>query len=932
MSARGTPVLLNRDEERRVLDGLIERARGRRSAVLVVRGEAGIGKTALLRDCARRASGFRVAWAAGVESEMELPFAGLHQLCAPMLDRLDGLPAPQRAALAVALGVESGAPPDRFLIGLATLSLLAKVAEERPLLCVVEDAQWLDAASGQVLGFVGRRLVAESVALMFAVRDPSAPRELAGLPDLALDGLPELDARTLLATVVPGRLDERLRNRLIAETRGNPLALLELPHDLAASHVPVVLRESHPRSLTERLEAGFVRQLDALSPNVRRLLLVAAAEPIDDPPLIWRAAERLGLNPSLAAESNGLLQVDEHVVFRHPLVRAAVYRSAPARERQAVHLALAEAADAETDADRRAWHRAAAATGPDEEIASELERSASRAQARGGLTAAAAFLRRSFALTRDPAQRGQRALAAAQASLQAGAFDAARGLLGVAASAPLDDFQRAQIDLWRGRVAFASGLGSDAPPLLLKAAQQLESHDPTLARETYLNAWGAAVFAGGDVLLDICRAARSMPPPAEPPRPLEALLDGLTWLVTDGHAAATPTLQQAAAAFDELPRADVLHWGWAARAAAALVWDFDEMSAIAARQVRLVRDAGALAQLPLHLSQLALARVWMGEFSEAESLVAESDSVAAATGSKIAPYTDLRLRSLQGRQAETITAIAGAHAHAAAEGQGMASSWAHWAGAVLANGLGRHHDAVLAAQQATSDGLNPFMSMWALPELVEAAAHVGDDQLARTAFARLAKTTEHAGADAPRGIEARCGALVSEGGAAEELFREAVDRLSRTRVRPELARAHLLYGEWLHREGRRDDARTSLHVAHSMLAGIGMEAFADRARRGLLATGANVQSLPRARRDDLSAQERQIAQLAEEGLSNPEIGAQLFLSPRTVEWHLSKVFAKLGIRSRRELAEALSMAGSEEPSRPSSGVDDRVPPPRDPPG
>src|SRR3954469_2799239 len=468
MVGRRPPVLLGRAEERELLDRLLENVRAGQSAVLVVRGEAGVGKTALLHYCAPPASGFRVARIAGGEAEMELPFAGLHQLCAPMLGRLGALPQPQQVALGVALGLSSGPAPDRFLVALAALSLLAEVAAERPLFCLVEDAQWLDDASGQVLGFVARRLLAESVAIVFAVRDPPGERELSGLPELRLGGLPENDARALLASVIPGRLDERGRDRLIAETRGNPLAILELPRGLAATQLPGAFGLPGAHALSGRIEESFLRRLEALPEETRLLLLVAAAEPVDDPLLVWRAAERLGigLSGATAEDTEGLLAIGERVTFLHPLVRSAVYRSASAPERRAVHLTLAHVTDAQVDEDRRAWHLAAAAPAPNEEVAFELDRSAGRARARGGLAAAAAFLRRSVALTRDPARRVDRALAAAQASLHAGAFEAALELLATAEAGMPDELQSARVDLLRGQVASASA-GTDAPAQLL---------------------------------------------------------------------------------------------------------------------------------------------------------------------------------------------------------------------------------------------------------------------------------------------------------------------------------------------------------------------------------------------------------------------------------------------------------------------------------
>jgi DNA-binding CsgD family transcriptional regulator len=919
MAANRRLAFLGRTSEREVLDRLLENVRGGQSAVLVIRGEAGVGKTALLHYCARQASGFRVAKIAGVESEMELPFAGLHQLCAPMLDRLDALPEPQRAALGVALGVSSGAAPDRFLVALAALSLLAEVAAERPLLCLVDDAQWLDAASGQVLGFVARRLLAESVAIVFAVRDPTDEHELVGLPELALGGLPEQDARALLATVLPGRLEERVRDRLVAETRGNPLALLELPRGLTATPLPGGFGLLGADTLSGRIEESFLERLEALPEDERSLLLVAAAEPVGDPLLVWGAADRLGIEDSAAAgaEMDGLLTIGERVTFRHPLVRSAVYRSAPAHERRAVHLALAEATDREVDPDRRAWHLAAAAPGPDEEVALELEHSAGRAQARGGLAAAAAFLQRSVALTRDPARRADRALAAAQANLHAGAFDATLGLLAAAETGALDELQRARAELLRGQVAFASSVGNDAPPLLLKAAEALERLDVELARETYLDAWGAALFAGrlattGD-LLEVSRAARSAPPPTHPQGPSDLLLDGLALLMTEGRAAAAPTLRRATLAFaDEKHPAEAnFRWGWLTTVPSNVLWDDDSWHAINARQLQAARDAGALARLPIDLTALAILVAWWGDFAKAAAVIAEADAITEATGTRIAPFGAMLLAAFSGREADASELIESTIKGATAGGQGVGVQYARWVAAILFNGLGRYEEALAAARQASDEAPELFLSAWALPELIEAANRSGETQLGANALERLTEATAAAGTDWALGIDARSRALMRDDETAEGLYREAIERLGRTRLRPELARAHLLYGEWLRRENRRVDAREQLRTAHQMLAAIGMGAFAERARRELLATGDRVRKRTVEARDELTAQEGQIARLARDGLSNPEIGTRLFLSPRTVEWHLKKVFTKLGISSRRGLHDALPSSNRE---------------------
>ncbi len=886
--------------------------------MLVVRGDPGVGKTVLLDYLVGRAPGCRIARAVGVQSEMELAFAGLHQLCAPLLDHLEAIPVPQREALRTAFGLSAGPPPDRFLVGLAALSLLSEVAGERPLICVIDDEHWLDHASAQALGFVARRLAADPVGLVFAARVPGA--ELAGLPELVVEGLGEGDARALLDSALAGPLDERVRDQIVAETQGNPLALLELPRGLTMDELAGGFGLPGAAALTGRIEESFRRQLDALSPEAQRLLQLAAAEPSGDPILVWRAAGRLGipLQAGVAAADAGLAEFGLRVRFRHPLLRSAAYRSASVRDRQELHGALAEVTDPQADPDRRAWHRAQAAAGPDEDVAAELEHSAGRAQARGGLAAAGAFLERSVLLTVDPARRAERALAAAQANLRAGAFDKALELLVTAEAGTLDEFQSARVDLLRGQIAFASGLGSDAPPLLLKAAKRLEPLDLELARETYLSAWMAALFAGrfagaGD-LMEVSRAARSLRSDHSS-RPVALVLDALTLLVTDGPTAAAPALRQAASVFASasISAEEGIRWGWLAQAAASAVWDDVRWRAMLLRQVQIARDVGALDQLPIDLGSLGTDAAWSGDFAAAAALVAETDAVCEATGSRSAPFAAMLLAALRGDQAEAAPLIEATIAGATAGGQGIAVTYAHWAAAVLANGLGRYADALEAARQASQDKPALYMAMWALPELIEAATRTGNTHMASDALVRLAETTQAGGTDFGLGMEARSRALVSEGEAAEGCYREAIDRLGRTQLRPELARAHLLYGEWLRREGRRVDARTQLKTAHEMLAAMGAEAFAERARRELLATGETVRKRTVQAPDTLTAQEAQIARLARDGRTNPEIGAQLFLSARTVEWHLRKVFTKLGISSRRELPGALSSLGQSDP-------------------
>jgi DNA-binding CsgD family transcriptional regulator len=903
------PALLGRATECAVLDELVAAIHRGESRALVLQGEAGIGKTALLEYMLASASDLTILRAVGVESEMELAYAGLHLLCSPLLDRLSRLPAPQRRALEIVFGVSEGAAPDRFLVGLAALSLLSEAGEERPLLCVVDDAQWLDQASALTLAFVSRRLLADPVGIVFAARQ--AGEQLSHLPELEVRGLVNGDARTLLKSSLGFVLDQPVRDRVIAETHGNPLALLELPHGLTPTQMAGGFGLLEAQPVPERIEGSFAGRLQTLSDNARRLLLLAAAEPLGEPSLVLRAAQQLDVTPSaVVTEIEGLLAIGARVTFRHPLVRSAVYRTATVQERREAHRALAEATDRETDPDRRAWHLAAAAIGPDEEVVAELEHSAGRAQARGGFAATAAFLERAVMLTQDPARRPERALVGAQASLQAGAFEAAGRLLTAAEAGSLDGFQRARAELLRGQIAFASGSTRAIASMLLKAANELEQFDQTLARETYLMAWGATVVTGEvDVVPEIWRSARALPRPRIP-GPLDLLLDGLAVLATEGRAAATPTLQRAAKLVADIPVEDVLRWGWIATGAPTAVWDDEGYCSISARQVRLVREVGALAQLPLHLSQLGMARAWTGDFGGAASLLDETNSVAAATGSSSPPYTMLMLRGLQGREAEASTAISRAIEEAATGAHSLASH-AHWAAAVLFNGLARYDKAAASAGRAAANEFDLWSAMWALPELIEAAAHNEDIETARDALGRLVETTQPCDTDWALGIEARSRALLGEGAGADELYREAIERLGRTSLRTELARAHLVYGEWLRRENRRVDSREHLRAAYDQFTSIGMEAFRERARMELLATGEKVRRRTVDTRDELTDQERQIARLARDGLSNAEIGARLFLSSRTIEWHLRKVYTKLGVRSRRELMSRLAGSDSD---------------------
>jgi DNA-binding CsgD family transcriptional regulator len=912
------PDIRGRAAERARLGELLAGVRAGQSAAVVLRGEAGIGKTALLEYAADRARGCRLMRSTGVESEMELPFAALQHICSPLLAGLERLPPPQRAALGTAFGLISGPPPDRLFVGLAVLGLLSNAAEIQPLVCLVDDAQWLDHSSAQALSFVGRRIDADSVLLVFGQRDHDGTDVFAGLSEIRLRGLSNADALELLAMRPIGPIDERVRNRVIQEAQGNPLALLEAWHAVSVGGLaggfglPV-----EPRG---DVEATYRRRVSELPAQTQQLLLLAAAEPLGDPALLWRAATAAAIPVEAAspAQAEGLLDIGVRVAFRHPLLRSAIYRAASAEARRDAHRRLAEATDPELDPDRRAWHRAHGTVALDEEVAAELERSAGRARARGGFAAAGAFLERASELTPDDADRARRALAAAQSEHQAGVPDAALRLLAVAQAGPLLDLERARAELLHGQIMFAVNRGRDAPPLLLKAAKRLEPLDPGLARETYLEAFAAALFAdrlarGGGVR-EVAEAILSADWTASSHRATPAfddLLDGMAVLTTQGYAAGAPRLKRALAAFRDQPMADeeALRWLWLACRVARAMGDDAGWDELTHRHVQLARDAGALSVLPIALTERFSVQLFLGDLTAAAALMAEAEALVEATGSHLAPQGAISLAAWQGRHEEATRLMDASRDAVEDRGEGLWLTSTEWTRAVLYNSLGRYEEALSAAEKAAEHPHEMGVSTWVPTELIEAAARTGQVDRALGAMERLHEISTASGTDWALGVEARSRALLSEGHDAERLYLEAIERLGRTRIRVALARAHLLYGEWLRRENRRVDARDQLRTAHRSYAAMGMEAFAERARRELMATGEKVRKRSVVAVEEFTPQEVQIARLAGDGRTNPEIGAQLFLSPRTVEWHLRKVFTKLDISSRRELAGALQSRG-----------------------
>ncbi|WP_031517413.1 ATP-binding protein [Streptomyces sp. NRRL F-5123] len=902
--------LIGRRDECRVLDDLLAQARAGRSGVLVVRGEAGIGKTELLNHLLVRATGCRVVRAAGVQSEMELSYAGLHQLCAPLLSHLDDLPAPQRNALRTAFGMQAGDAPDRFLVSLATLSLLAGAVGDQPLLCVVDDAQWLDRVSVQTLEFVARRLLAESVLLVLAVRESGSREILADLPELAVRGLNERESRRLLDSVVAGPLDRRVRDRIVAETRGNPLALLELPRGLTAVEMAGGFGGPGTRPLSSQIETGFLRRIQSLPPEAQQLLLIAAIEPIGDVALLRHAAERMGISVDTAvthAEASGLMTLGAWVRFRHPLVRSAVYRSVDFDEQRRVHRALAHSIDAGLHPERRVWHLASAAVGPDEAVAAELEGSAGRAQARGGIAAAAAFLHRATELTPDPARRGARALAAARAKYQAGAFDAARELVDAAELSHLDEVGAGQAILLRGQIMSAAKSAGAGLPLLLAAAQRLQPYDSELAAQTYRDATYAALTAGrlttGGVR-DVAEAVLSTPGHVDTASREGLLLTGIARAITEGYSVGAPVVLEAVAAFrtESLSREDGLGWLPLVCRMAHSTWDFAAWSELSERLVDLARSNGALAVLPSALLLRLSNRVFAGDLRGASSLAVEANAIGEATGSSFfAHYGALVVEPFRGRESTTREAIETVTQDRRLQDEGKVTTATQWAAAVLYNGLGRYEEAYASAERGCENPQELGLSLQSRVELVEAAVRLGLTTRAAEAVRTIEEMTRVSGTAWALGVSAAARALVSEGQTADALHQEAIERLDTADTRMDSARARLRYGEWLRLKRRRAEARSQLSDAYEMLGEAGAEAFAERARRELQAAGVKMRKPASATPVVLTAKEVEIARLAQEGYTNPEIGARLFLSPHTVEWHLRKVFAKLGISSRKEI-------------------------------
>jgi DNA-binding CsgD family transcriptional regulator len=903
--------LLDRATETSALEGVLAAVRDGLSGVLVLRGEAGVGKTALLDWAAGQAGEMQVARVAGAEAEMDMGFAGLHQLLVPFLGGLEGLPAPQRQALGSAFGLVAGPPPDRFLVGMAALTVLTDAAAARPVLCLIDDAQWLNQLSIEVLGFVARRLYADRVGMVFAVREGEERAvTLPGLPELAVGGLGEEAAHELLARSAGARVDRQVSWRLAADTAGNPLALVELAAELTTAELSGAEPLDWPLRFGGRLEELYRSRVRALPGSTQTLLLLAAADPTGEPALIWNAARNLGIKPE-AAEAAGverLVSWEPRVRFRHPLIRSAAYYAALAAARRGAHQALATVTDPEVDPDRRAWHLAEAAAGPDEQVAAELERSADRARGRGGWGSGAAFLERAAALTPDEEHRARRMLAAAENRLAAGEAPAARALLGQAAPRLADGLARARARRLEGQSLYAAGQMPEATSVLLDAAQMLQPFETRLARDTLLDAFTATQFSAqpGAGMAEFLRAVRLVPKVADSRATVaDLLLDGFAAMGERRYQAGAALLRRAIAPLAAgLPiPGDALPHLMAVGQAANLLYDDSARYQMEHRWVAELRDRGAIAALLPALGIQLSVQVQEGRFADAETTLAEGRALSEATGYRayLGPlaWQELWALARRGREADArplaaqmLREFAGRDKYEVLRVQGAL--------AVLELGLGNYAAALRYALEALPRqnvlGLVPFA------DVVEAGTRCGERETATAAVEAFTPWALASGTDMALGLLARSRALLADDGHAEAEYRLAIDHLQRSRLVPELARAHQVYGEWLRRQHRRRDARDQLRRAFEMFDEMGMTAFAGRARTELRATGERARPRSLGTPEVLTAQEAQIARLAAERLSNREIASQLFISARTVEYHLHKVFHKLGVTSRVQLA------------------------------
>jgi DNA-binding NarL/FixJ family response regulator len=913
-------VLLGRRAERAAIDRVLDAARSGFSGTVVLRGGPGVGMSTLLQYAVASAPDLRVCGIAGVESEISMEFGGLHQLLVPFLPRLDGLPPPQRSALRVAFGQEAGPPPERFLVGLAALTLLSQAAEEQPLLCIIDDAHWLDPESAQVLGFVARRLCADRVGFIAAVGEPAAQRVFEQLPTITVDGLPDAEARELLTSVAAGALNAQAVDRILADTRNNPLALVELGTEYTADQLSGRAVQPEPLPLGQRLQEHFLRQVRSLPPDAQAFALLAAADPGGDRARLWRAAVQAGIDPDAASAETagaGVLEFPGNAVrFRHPLLRSAVYHGANAADRRQAHRAWSEAGLP----DLRVWHLAAAAVIPDEELAAELQDTAERAGTRGGYAARAALLRRSADLTPDDARRAEREVALAEARLMAGDPAGAQKILDGALPRPASVTACCRAQRLEGAIRFAQGNAAESARILASASNALVDDD-RMARDTMLLALQAAIWAGPAQTREIAAAARVFPRvPGASASVSDLLLEGYSARFTLGYEASIPPFRAAVTALlaDDLDPAVGLRWFALGTAAAGSLWDDQATFDLSDRWEKMARTAGAFTTLPVALAFHALSDCQAGHFRDAEARWAEMAEILAVSRGPgvlgVNSHSNGLLLACRGHLTEARAAGLAQIHESSGRGQGGPADIGRYIVA-LADLFGGDYAAAMSYAQTVTEDDPAYTAEATLPELVEAAVRAGDYDAAATARKTLSERALAAGTPWALGLRARCEALQAEGADAEGYYLESISQLERCRMAVDLARTHLLYGQWLRRAKRRRDARHELRTAHDMFAAMGADRFGEQAAAELRATGERARARTPETAVDLTPQETRVADLAAAGASDSEIAAQLFISPSTVDYHLRKVFRKLQVTSRTQLAGLLrSGPGGDRPS------------------
>jgi DNA-binding CsgD family transcriptional regulator len=906
-------VLIGRSRETAQLNALLQGVRGGLGGAVVLRGEAGIGKTALLNAVIDAAGGLSVVRLEGVESEMQLGYAALHRLVRRYLHRLDHLPEPQRDALQSAFGLTAMAPADRFMVALATLSLLGDVAKDEPLLVIIDDAQWLDHESVASLVFVARRLHADQMALVFAVRDSLDTGTLfQGIPELRISGLDEGAARDLLSASVVDPVSHHVAGRIIAVTRGNPLALQELSGELTPEHLAEHEPLPDPLPIGELIEARFLRQVRLLPDDTQLLLLAAAADPEGDRDTLWRASSVLGVSAVALepAADSGLVVLHPRIEFRHPLVRSAVYSGATATDRRRVHHALAEVMNAETDPDRKALHMASAALGPDEGLAAALEQSAAQARARGGYVAESSFLARSASLTPDPHRQAGRLLLAAQAAFLAGNVGYSESLLGQARPLLSSTFERAQAQRLDGHLRYPLGQPHLAPSLLLGAAKAFGPAHPVLSHHSLIDAFQACgvslEFTEGTTGSEIGQTAlESLALQGGATTPADVLLKAFALRYCEGYTAAVPAMRDAVRAQADMSFEEVNRWNYLAAILAIELWDEAENRNTMTRLESAARATGALPALQVALAGLATIDRRAGRFNEARERYAELHDVALAIGEfvDVLDLFDAELLCWQGDE-QARAKVAHLMEGGAAFCYATLIYSANLSLSTLELAEGRYEAALAAALKVTrGDGLG--WSSEAIPNVVEAAVRCGDTSSATDALECLIERAAASGTPWSLGLLARCRALVTDGSGAAVLYEEGLSRLGQTSLRTEVARTHLVYGEWLRRQKRRTEARDQLRRAYEMFDTMGARPFAERARVELLATGERARARSVETTHDLTSREMQVARLAAQRATSREIAGQLFISANTVDYHLRKVFQKLGVTSRRDLTGVL---------------------------